>query len=187
MGLRDYLRIGQAAQLPVAGDDVPLVAVVNPDGSTISAGGGGSSGGSVTAPGTAGAQAQTIQGNAAGVPVPVSGAVTTSVTQRAMLSEGSSTTSATVNTSATILAADPNRKKLSYQNTGSATIALRINVGADTTAANATPPAAGATTAKRMIFVPAGQYYVTEPDELCTGQINTASLTASVPQTWAAS
>jgi len=183
MGLRDYLRIGQVGQLPVAGDDVPLVAVVNPDGTAIAGGsGGGSSGGSVTAPGTAGTQAQTIQGNAAGVPVPVSGAVATTTTQRATIAEGGGTTSGTVGTATQVLAADANRKKFEFQNLGTATIILRVNVGAD-----GTPAATGTPTTKRMIAVPAGQLYVTEADTLCTGLVSVASGTASVPYSYLAS
>jgi len=152
------------------------------DPATGTGGGGGGSTGSVTAPGTAGTQAQTIQGNAAGVPVPVSGTVTASTVQRATLAEGGGTTSGAAGTATQVIPADANRKKFEFQNLGTATIILRVNVGADPT-----PAATGTPTTKRMIAVPAGQLYVTEADTLCTGLVSVASGTASVPYSYLAS
>jgi len=109
-------------------------------------------------------------------------AIPTTVTQRATIAEGGGTTSGTAGTATQVLAADANRKKFEFQNLGTATIVLRVNVGADTTTAVTTTP-----TTKRMIAVPAGQLYVTEADTLCTGLISVVSATASVPYSYLAS
>jgi len=155
------------------------------DPATGTGGGGSGSTGSVTAAGTNGTVAQAVQGINGGVPVPVSGAVTASTAQRATITEGGGTTSGTAGTATQVLAADPNRKKFEFQNLGTATIVLRVNVGADATPAVAAAPTAATT--KRMIAVPAGQLYVTEADTLCTGLVSVASGTASVPYSYLAS
>jgi len=144
-----------------------------PDGSmnvtVVSGSGGGTSGGSVTNPGVGGTQAQAVQGISGGVPV------ATTFNQRLVKAEGGGTTSSTVNTATQVLGADPTRTKFEFQNTGTATITLRINQGSDTSVANA------ASTTKRMISVPAGQLYVSEPDVKVDGLISVVSATASVP------
>lgn len=178
--------------MPVTADGrgYDLVSVIDPvTGLPVSGGGGGSSGGSVTAPGTAGTQAQTIQGNANGVPVPVSGVVTSTVPKRATRAQGQSATSTTASTAVTpqstqVLAADPGRTKFQIQNTGSAVIALYVNEGAGTQGASIATGTAAAPLAYDMILIPAGQLYVTEPEMICTGQINVASGTASVPYSY---
>lgn len=104
--------------------------------------------------------------------------------QRAVKAEGGGTTSATAGQSTTILPADPTRIRFEIQNLGTAPIFVRVNQGAATTAASTATPASPGT---RSIAVPAGQLYVTESDVLCTGQINVASGTASVPYSYFAS
>lgn len=117
--------------------------------------------------------------DAQGTPYAASGGAPTQKTVRA---EGGGSTSGTASTATQVLAADASRTKFEFQNLGAQTIVLRINQGSDNTAATTATP-----TNKRMIYVPAGQLYVSESDTKCDGIISVASTSTSVPFTYLAS